>query len=558
MGGLPGLGAAGTDWPAALSGAGFVDIAAHTGDDPLAPGRLIVAREPPVIAASAALDIEPQTWLVLADDPAGDLAAAAIAGLGARGHRVVTAAAGARYERIGLDRFSTPPGDRGAYDRLFAILAADEAGPLHILHLRAGEAEPADPMAVQRSGSFDLLTIVQAIAAAGLAASWRLSVVTRGAMPGPAGCAHPSQAPLWGVLRTALAERPDLIGRLIDLDPAMPAAKAAEALVVELLHADAENEVLLRGDVRLVPRLMPGTPPQARRAAASDAAFTLAFGAGESRDEAVFREIEIPIPAAGEVTVRVHAAGLNFRDVLQRIGLLPEEAFEGGFAGATLGMEFAGEVVAVGDGVDHLAPGDEVFGFGRNAFSSHIAAPAFGLFKKPPSMSFAEAATLPVAAVTVYYSLAHVARLQPGERILIHGAAGGVGIAAIQYAQSIGAEIFASAGSPEKRDFLRRLGIRHIVDSRTLAFADEIREITRGEGIDVVLNSVAGEAVHKGCRRCEPTAASSSSASATSTPTASSGCSPSATTSSSRGSMSTGCWSTARRWPVRSSPSSRR
>jgi NADPH:quinone reductase-like Zn-dependent oxidoreductase/acyl carrier protein len=167
-------------------------------------------------------------------------------------------------------------------------------------------------------------------------------------------------------------------------------------------------------------------------------------------------------------------------------------------------MEFAGEVIEVGDGVDHLRPGDAVFGIARDAFSSHIVAPANGLFKKPASASFEEAATLPVAALTVYYSLHHLARLQQGERILIHGAAGGVGLAAVQYALWVGAEIFASAGSVEKREFLRRIGAHHVVDSRSLAFADDIREITRGEGIDVVLNSVAGEAIHKGLSILRP------------------------------------------------------
>jgi NADPH:quinone reductase-like Zn-dependent oxidoreductase/acyl carrier protein len=169
-----------------------------------------------------------------------------------------------------------------------------------------------------------------------------------------------------------------------------------------------------------------------------------------------------------------------------------------------MGLEFSGEIIAVGENVDRLRPGDAVFGFGRTAFSSHLVAPAFCLFRKPPSMSFAEAATLPVAAVTVYYSLHHLARLAKGERVLIHGAAGGVGLAAVQYARSVGAEIFASAGTPEKRALLRRLGVQHIVDSRTLAFADDIRAITGGEGIDVVLNSLAGEAIHKGISILRP------------------------------------------------------
>ena len=218
----------------------------------------------------------------------------------------------------------------------------------------------------------------------------------------------------------------------------------------------------------------------------------------------MLKPIEVPRPEAGEVTVRVHAGGLNFRDVLQRIGLLPEEAFEGGYAGATLGMEFAGEVLAVGTGVTAWKPGDAVFGFAPGAFRSHLRLPADGLFAKPASISFEAAATLPVAMLTTYYSLHHLARLQRGERVLIHGAAGGVGLAAIQYAQRAGAEIFASAGSPTKRDFLRRLGVQNIVDSRSLAFADEVRRLTGGEGVDVVLNSLAGEALHKGVALLRP------------------------------------------------------
>jgi NADPH:quinone reductase-like Zn-dependent oxidoreductase/acyl carrier protein len=299
-------------------------------------------------------------------------------------------------------------------------------------------------------------------------------------------------------------ERADIDCRLIDLDPEVSSETAIAALADELVLPNEENEILLRGGGRYAPRLARGLPQAPVDRAAAEAGFTLAFAPADSSDRAILHPIAIPSPGAGEVSVRVHAAGVNFRDVLQRIGLLPEEAFESGFAGPTMGLEFSGEVVAVGENVEHLRPGDSVFGFGRNTFSSHIVAPAFCLFRKPPSMNFAEAATLPVAAVTVYYSLHHLARLSKGERILIHGAAGGVGLAAVQYAQSVGAEIFASAGTPEKRALLRRLGVQHIVDSRTLAFADDIRSITGGEGIDVVLNSLAGEAIAKGISILRP------------------------------------------------------
>jgi phthiocerol/phenolphthiocerol synthesis type-I polyketide synthase C len=495
-------------WERAVLDARFEEVVS-LGDDPIAARAVLIARKP---SAAPRLpirrDIDPATWLILADDIAVDPAATVIRELDQLGQRVVIAQAGHLFDRLDLDRFEVPCSDSDAYARLFHILAADGVGPLHILHLRGtAEAAPSDPSAAQRHGSFDLLVAVQALIAAGLAASARLTVVTSGAMPMPDrsdGCVRPWQAPLWGLTRTIVNERADISCRLIDLDPKATAAKAGEALVEELLHRDDEDEVLLRGRARYVPRLTRRMAEPAEREADDETGFRLTFAQGEAQEGVVLQGIAIPRPAAGEVTAHVLAAGLNFRDVLQRIGLLPEEAFEGGFAGATLGMEFAGEVIAVGDGVDHLRPGDAVFGIARDAFSSHLAAPAHGLFKKPATMSFEEAATLPVAITTIYYSLHLLARLQKGERILIHGAAGGVGLAAVQYALWVGAEIFASAGSVEKRDFLRRIGAHHVVDSRSLAFADDIREITHGEGIDVVLNSVAGDAIHKGLSILRP------------------------------------------------------
>ncbi len=498
-----------SEWESAVLDARFEEVVSLGYRDPIAARAVLMGRKPSTASRSPTRrEIDPATWLILTDDIAADPAATVIHALDRLGQRVVIAQAGHSFDRLGLDRFVVPCGHSDAYARLFRMLAADGVSPLHILHLRGtGEAAPADPLAAQRHGSFDLLVAVQAMIAAGLAASARLTVVTSGAMPTPdrsAGCVRPWQAPLWGLARTIINERADISCRLVDLDPEGTAATASEALVQELLHHDEEDEVLLRGRARYLPRLTRTMAEPAPHDADGQTGFRLTFAQGEAQERVVLQGIAIPRPAAGEVTAQVRAAGLNFRDVLQRIGLLPEEAFEGGFAGATLGMEFAGEVIAVGDGVNHIRPGDAVFGIARNAFSSHLVAPADGLFKKPASMSFEEAATLPVAATTVYYSLHHLARLQKGERILIHGAAGGVGLAAVQYARWVGAEIFASAGSVEKREFLTRIGAHHVVDSRSLAFADDIREITHGQGIDVVLNSVAGEAIHKGLSILRP------------------------------------------------------
>ena len=150
---------------------------------------------------------------------------------------------------------------------------------------------------------------------------------------------------------------------------------------------------------------------------------------------------------------------------------------------------------AVGEGVDELRVGEEVLAVAPFAFSSHVLTRAELAVRKPTRWSFEEAATLPIAFLTAAYALEHLGHLSAGERVLIHSATGGVGLAAVQLARRAGAEIFATAGTPEKRDYLKSLGIAHVMDSRSLAFADEVMERTDGRGVDVVLNSLAGEAL---------------------------------------------------------------
>nr|WP_253268088.1 SDR family NAD(P)-dependent oxidoreductase [Streptomyces asoensis] len=115
----------------------------------------------------------------------------------------------------------------------------------------------------------------------------------------------------------------------------------------------------------------------------------------------------------------------------------------------------------------------------------------------PDGMTFTEAATLPVVYFTVHHALERLARLQAGETVLVHGAAGGIGLAALQLARARGAHVIATAGTPAKRDLLRMLGVRHVLDSRTLDFAEHVRDLTGGQGVDVVLNSLAGEAISR-------------------------------------------------------------
>ncbi len=223
----------------------------------------------------------------------------------------------------------------------------------------------------------------------------------------------------------------------------------------------------------------------------------MSFSRHGNIDNLRLSEFKRPAPDSGQVEIRVHAAGVNFRDVMWLMGMLPEEALENGFAGAAIGMECAGQIETVGPGVTEFVPGDRVIAFGPSCFASHAITDAAAVAKLPDAIDFEAGATIPTTFVTAYYALEYLARLQQGERVLIHGAAGGVGMAAIQIARRCGAEIFATAGTPEKRDVVRWLGADHVLDSRSLAFADEIRTLTRGAGVDVVLNSLAGEAIWK-------------------------------------------------------------
>lgn len=193
-------------------------------------------------------------------------------------------------------------------------------------------------------------------------------------------------------------------------------------------------------------------------------------------------------PEPGEVEIRVCATALNFADVLKAAGL---------FAEAPFGMECAGVIERVGRGVTEFRPGDEVVAIGPGSFRSWLVRQARHVARKPAFLSMEEAVTFPAAFMTAWYALHHVGKLHRDEKVLIHAASGGVGLAAVQVARLAGAEIFATAGSKEKRAFLESLGVPHVLDSRSHHFAAEVMQRTRGTGVDVVLNSLTGEFIPK-------------------------------------------------------------
>jgi acyl transferase domain-containing protein/NADPH:quinone reductase-like Zn-dependent oxidoreductase/NAD(P)-dependent dehydrogenase (short-subunit alcohol dehydrogenase family) len=207
-----------------------------------------------------------------------------------------------------------------------------------------------------------------------------------------------------------------------------------------------------------------------------------------------FRRVERRAPSPLEIEVRVHRAGLNYKDVLKVRGALPLVAREHTASGAELGLECAGVVTRAG-AESRFQSGDRVVVSCARALRSYLTVPESWAFSIPEGLGM-EAAAIPVAFVTAQRALVDIANLLPGERVLIHSASGGLGQALIAVARSCGAQLFATAGSEERRAFLRELGVEHVFSSRGLEFGAGVQQATRGQGVDVVVSALSGAALH--------------------------------------------------------------
>ncbi|GAA3732793.1 SDR family NAD(P)-dependent oxidoreductase [Streptomyces tremellae] len=344
------------------------------------------------------------------------------------------------------------------------------------------------------------------------------------ATPGPV--THPADAAAWGVARCLANEQPDLRCRRVSLHRGADPAADAERLVRELLDREGvrdpggEDEIVLTAHDRFVPRerALPAAVPAGRRPVppgqGTPSAAEPVRGAVPPRALRVhnpglsytlaWREIPELKPGPGQIAVDVRAAALNYRDIMQTVGLLPTEALAGSPREENLGLECAGVVTACGPGVAGYALGDRVVGLLTGALASRVVTPADTVWPIPDGVTFAEAASVPVAFCTVHHSLLHTGRMRAGETLLVHGAAGGVGLAALQYARAHGATVIATAGSEPKRDLLRALGVEHVLDSRSLDFTVRVMELTGGRGVDIVLNSLSGQALARGLEVLRP------------------------------------------------------
>ncbi len=485
-------------WEAALRESGFSETASlpglfrAQGDESLiglmARKAWIEPNESTALA-TAETPVE-KSWLVFADD--SGLGDQLVRQLRASNVRCRVARRGPSFSTPANDTFTLRAETPEDWKQLFETCA--EEPPERIVFLWSlDQSEPASGEDTSFFGTDALLHLTQSLDAFGPTAKVRLDLITRGAQPvGRDHVVTTAQAPAIGLMRVAANEFPNLTCRGVDL-PSAASSTDAVLLWDELWQRDSETEIAFRGEARYVRRVRRGLE---RREELLDPSIPLRLESLERGLLSSLRLVPFALPSCGpgQVIIEVTAAGMNFRDVLKALALYPAETADA----RIYGDEVAGVVKAVGSGVTNLAPGDRVFGLAVFGLATHAMARGGDLRRIPDGLSFEEAATLPVVFMTSWHALKTVAHLEAGERVLIHAGAGGVGMAAIQIAHHLGAEVIASAGSPAKRELLRVLGVKHVIDSRRGDFAESVMEITEGKGVDVVLNALAAEAIPMG------------------------------------------------------------
>lgn len=426
------------------------------------------------------------TWLIFAAE--SDTSKNLVASLEAKGETCHLVYPGAGLARMGSYQWQIDPLQQESFKQLINEIEQPLRGIVHLWSLQDSlhdQTELETLQAMQARNQASILHIVQAITSRSEAMP-RLWLVTRGAQQVAEEISvNAVAATLWGLGNVISLEQPNLNCTRIDL---APMSVETPSLFDEIWAPGEEDQVALRGENRHVARLMHAHLQPGQQS--DHQPVELNIRERGVLDNLTLQPMKRRAPAYGEVEIQVRATGLNFRDVLNVLGMYPGDA-------GPLGSECSGVVTTVGEGVTDLKVGDEVIALASNSFGSYVTISSVLAVLKPASLSFEEAATIPIAFLTADYALNALAKMKRGDRVLIHAAAGGVGMAAVQLAQRAGAEIFGTAGSVEKRALLKSLGVQHVTNSRTLDFADEILSMTNGEGVDIVLNSLAGDFIPK-------------------------------------------------------------
>jgi acyl transferase domain-containing protein/NADPH:quinone reductase-like Zn-dependent oxidoreductase/thioesterase domain-containing protein/NADP-dependent 3-hydroxy acid dehydrogenase YdfG/acyl carrier protein len=500
------------EWVRLLEASGFIDVAAiqatSSNEDPL--HAVMVARSgseslASPIAPARVLAVAERTlqhvWLVLED--ATGFASPVIERLRALGTRCVSLRLGVQSASANSDSHRVTSVE-ALNSLLTEILRGSPANTswniLNFWSVDKSNSAATNPVSLEFEsmlGCHSAMHLMHVLGASPDILVDQIALVTANAcaVTGTEACVSSSQASIVGLARVIRNEFPGVTVKTIDLETA-PNAHDVDCLLCELAGDETQEEVAYRRGVRFVPRLVRSAPPEVSADAEGGRprpACRLEQRRVSSLDHLEYRAFDRRQPKSGEVEIGVHVAALNFRDIMKALGLYAVDTERA----LLLGDECAGVVTAVGKGVTGLYLGETVVAHAEGTLASYIYTKANRVIRLPDGLDEAEAVTIPVAFITAHFALHDVARIREGESVLIHSAAGGVGLAAMQMALAAGAVVFATAGTEEKRTLVRRLGAQHVMNSRTLAFADEIMRVTKGRGVDIVLNSLAGKALVK-------------------------------------------------------------
>jgi len=500
-------------WKKLLGEAGLTDIAfLPSAEEGFVPQHsVILARAPekadrPVRPESAvAEETKNKKWIILADEM--KIAGRLIERLKEKGVAPAVVVQGSACDLENPRRMALQADQPEQYGKMLAVLCPDKGDAPVVVNLwstaksasriSAGFLEKQSTAVCMRT-----LYLMQAL----IKREWTeppcLWNITNGVQPvenaaGPA----LEKAPVWGVNRVLVSEHPGIKTRMLDLS-SDPDEREIDLLCGQLLREDDEDEIAVRQGRRYVHRLKRKDFPGFHEA--TDLPYVLQRTWAQPLEGLNFFATARRKPGPGEVEIKIAAAGVNFKDVALLTGVLDDSVLADRGALPPLGLECSGTVVAVGEGARRFRIGDRVLGLGVNCFANYVTLDERVLARTPEKISSEAAATIPLAFLSAAYALSKLAKVQKGERVLIHTAAGGVGLAAVQMAVASGAEVLATAGTPEKRDFLKSLGIRYVGDSRTLAFAEEVMDFTNQEGVDIVLNTLAESTLEKNMAVLKP------------------------------------------------------
>lgn len=445
-------------------------------------------------------------WIIFADD--NGVSESLVKQLETAGAVCLQVSHGTAYRQVNAGQFEVNPTQPEDFQRLITEGLSPSTAYKGIVYLWSATATPnltdAEVVRSQSAICGGVLHLVQALLQAGMTALPQLWLVSRGtqAIAGVA-ATQPQTGSLWGLGRVLMLEHPDLRCRCLDLD-AEPGATDSQQIIAEITTSDSETQLAYRQNQRFGARLVRYQAP-ALDAATSGLAVPPSPYHVRIREYGILENLQLVpterrVPSPNEVEIEVRAVGLNFRDVLNALGMMKSITEALGVtdtADVPFGGECSGVVTAVGADVQHLAIGDEVIAAqALGSLSSHVVVAADFVVPKPTGLSHEAAATIPTAFLTAYYALHSQANLQAQETVLVHAAAGGVGQAAVQIGQWLGAEVWGTASEP-KWSFLKEMGVTQVFNSRTLDFADQITALTEGNGVNVVLNSLNGDFIPK-------------------------------------------------------------